>query len=369
MSILVEGWSLDLDSTGTKSRNDYSLGMSILANNSGSVRADTKLGNQPDWRQHMKSAIRDVETLRERLSLPKNRQLGAEATATFPVFVPEPFLSRMQPGDLNDPLLRQVLPVSEEDESPQHFSKDPLNEAVSTLQPGLLQKYSGRVLLITTGACAVHCRYCFRRHFPYEHSPVSIKQWQSAIDQIASDPSIEEVILSGGDPLTIVDARLAELIKALNSIPHLKRLRIHTRLPIMIPQRVTNELVEMLVNGRLQPIVVIHSNHANELDESVALSIKRLTQAGVMLLNQTVLLRGINDQANALIQLSKRLLDLRVSPYYLHQLDPVIGASHFEVSKNTGIKLIEQMRGALPGYAVPRYVKELAGEPNKTVWA
>ena len=360
---------MSVDSTGTYSRNDYSLSMSILANNFDSVRADTEAEKQPNWRQLMKSAIRDVDTLRERLGLPENDQIGAKAISAFPVFVPEPFLKRMKRGDLGDPLLRQVLPVADEDASPQHFSTDPLDESGSTLQPGLLKKYAGRVLLNTTGACAVHCRYCFRRHFPYEHSPVSIEQWQPAIDQIAADDSIEEVILSGGDPLTIVDARLSELVAALNSIPHLQRLRIHTRLPIMIPQRVTNSLVEMLSKGRLQGMVVIHSNHANELDESVAIAIQKLVGAGVMMLNQTVLLRGVNDQAEALINLSKRLLNLQVLPYYLHQLDPVIGASHFEVAKETGLELVRQMREALPGYAVPRYVKELAGEPNKTIWA
>ena len=194
-------------------------------------------------------------------------------------------------------------------------------------------------------------------------------QWQSAIQQIAADETIEEVILSGGDPLTIVDPKLAELVAALDSIPHLKRLRIHTRLPIMIPARVTDGLVELLSQSRLQSFVVIHANHENELDDSVGVALGRLASAGVTLLNQSVLLRGINDNAEVLIGLSKRLLELRVLPYYLHQLDQVVGTSHFEVAPQRGVELIEQMRAALPGYAVPRFVKELPGEPNKTVWA
>jgi EF-P beta-lysylation protein EpmB len=338
--------------------------MAILATQPDSVRAGSST-----WKSQMKAAIRDVETLWERLELPMESVPRADAARLFPVFVPLPFLARMKPGDPNDPLLRQVLPFPDEDKSPEHFSQDPLGEAEATLQPGLLQKYAGRVLLVTTGACAVHCRYCFRRHFPYDAAPGSLVQWQPAIEEIADDPSIEEVILSGGDPLTSVDEQLAGLIGQLQQIPHLKRLRVHTRLPIMIPQRVTSRLVEILSGSRLQAIVVIHANHANEMDDSVDDAIKKLWSAGVTLLNQTVLLRGINDNANALIQLSRRLLDSRVMPYYLHQLDPVVGAAHFEVPKQRGVELIEAMRAELPGYAVPRYVKELAGEPNKTIWA
>lgn len=353
-----------VDSIGTGRGNDYSLIMAILATQSDSVRAGSGT-----WQQQMRWAIRDVDSLRERLDLPQDSSLGAESAAQFPVFVPLPLLTRMTPGDWNDPLLKQVLPVRSEDHSPPGFSLDPLGESAATLTPGLLQKYAGRVLLVTTGACAVHCRYCFRRHFPYTESPTSPTQWEPAIAQIAADDSIEEVILSGGDPLTIVDQQLEKLVDRLKQIRHLKRLRIHTRLPIMIPQRITERLVELLGNGPLKPIVVIHANHANELDDSVAAALKKLLKAQVMLLNQTVLLRGINDDAKTLTELSQRLLDCHVLPYYLHQLDPVIGTSHFEVKAERGVELIEQMRAALPGYAVPRYVKELDGEPSKTVWA
>jgi EF-P beta-lysylation protein EpmB len=339
--------------------------MTILASQSDSVRAASGT-----WQQQMKWAIRDVKTLLERLELPLNLlEQNPEAAKQFPVFVPLPLLERMKVGDLDDPLLRQVMPLLAEDHSPKHFSIDPLGESAATLQPGLIQKYSGRVLLVTTGACAVHCRYCFRRHFPYDESPSSPSQWEPAIKQISADSSIEEVILSGGDPLTIVDEQFEKLVVRLSQIEHLKRLRIHTRLPIMIPQRVTDRLLSMLESSRLQTFVVIHSNHANELDEQVKRSIGRMIKSGVTMLNQTVLLRGVNDADGVLIDLSKRLLECRVLPYYLHQLDPVIGTSHFEVAKSRGIELIKQMRAALPGYAVPRYVKELEGEPNKTIWA
>ena len=336
--------------------------MSILASHSDSVRAGS-------WQSYLKSAIRDVDSLVQALDLPIDSAYGARAEQTFPVFVTLPFLSRMNRGDRNDPLLRQVLPLADEDESSEKFSADPLDEAGATLRPGLLQKYEGRVLLITTGACAIHCRYCFRRHFPYSESPSSPAQWQPAIDQIAANASIEEVILSGGDPLMLVDQSLRQLVEQLAEIKHLKRLRVHTRLPIMIPDRVTDELIEILTMGSLHPFVVIHANHANEIDTNVENAMAKLSANGITLLNQTVLLRGINDDVDALVKLSKQLLGCRVLPYYLHQLDPVIGAAHFEVPRERGLQLIERMRSQLPGYAVPRYVKELAGEPSKTVWA
>jgi EF-P beta-lysylation protein EpmB len=224
-------------------------------------------------------------------------------------------------------------------------------------------------LLITTGACAVHCRYCFRRHYPYSEGPRSIDDWQPAIDRLAADPSIDEVLLSGGDPLTLVDEQLAELARRLAEIPHLRRLRIHTRLPIVIPQRVTSELLDWLSGTRLAPIMVVHANHPQEIDAATAGALTKLIDAGVPVLNQSVLLRGVNDHAEALIDLSRRLIDLRVMPYYLHQLDRVQGAAHFEVPISRGLELVAQMRAALPGYAVPRYVQEIAGDAHKRVLA
>jgi EF-P beta-lysylation protein EpmB len=271
--------------------------------------------------------------------------------------------------DPADPLLRQVLPLGEEVVPQAGFVADPVGDDSAKLSAGLLQKYQSRALLITTGACAVHCRYCFRRHFPYSESPRSPADWQPALDRIAADPAIDEVLLSGGDPLTLVDAQLAELARRIADIPHVQRLRIHTRLPIVIPQRVTEELIGWLRGTRLAPIVVVHANHPQEIDEVAAAALSRLVDRGIPVLNQAVLLRGVNDNAEALIGLSRRLVRLRVMPYYLHQLDRVAGAAHFEVPIARGLELIELLRRALPGYAVPRYVQEIAGENHKHVLA
>ena len=338
--------------------------MSILANKTDLVRAGSGT-----WQDQMKWAIRDLRGLQEALGLAEEGGLQHAAEAEFPVFAPLPYLSRINRSDTGDPLLRQIWPSGNEMESPVHFSTDPLGESDATKSFGMLQKYKGRVLLVTTGACAVHCRYCFRRHFPYEQAPKSMLQWEPTLAEIAADKSIDEVILSGGDPLTLVDHSLARLISRIDDITHVKRIRFHTRLPIMIPQRVTDALLEILANSRCQMIVVIHANHANELDLSVEQSLGQIADSGALLLNQAVLLREVNDSLEALKDLSERLLSCRVLPYYLHQLDPVRGAAHFEVDINKGLQLISELRSCLPGYAVPRYVQELRGEPNKTVLA
>ncbi len=318
----------------------------------------------------MRRAIRDPDELCRRLELPASiGNRAAEAARKFPVFVPLEFLARMRAGDPHDPLLRQVLPLDAELAAAPGFGRDPVGDANATLTPGLLQKYQSRALLITTGACAVHCRYCFRRHFPYDSAPNSPESWQPAVDRIAADRSIDEVILSGGDPLTLVDARLADLVERLAAIGHVRRLRVHTRLPVMIPSRVTDAMLDWLLGSRLTPIVVIHANHARELDATVAAAVARLVDAGIVVLNQSVLLRGVNDTADALVELSHRLLDLRVVPYYLHQLDRVAGAAHFEVSIEKGVALIGDIRARLPGYAVPRYVQEVPGDLSKRVLA
>jgi EF-P beta-lysylation protein EpmB len=219
--------------------------------------------------------------------------------------------------------------------------------------------------MVTTGACAVHCRYCFRRHFPYDEGPRSLADWEPAIRQIESDTSIEEVILSGGDPLTLVDEMLARLGERISRIEHVERLRIHTRLPIVIPQRATNSLIDWLAGTRLAPIVVIHANHPAEIDGDVAAALGKLVDAGVPVLNQAVLLRGVNDDADVLVDLSRRLVNLRVMPYYLHQLDRVVGAAHFEVPIERGREIMRQLEARLPGYAVPRYVQEIPGRHHK----
>lgn len=321
-----------------------------------------------DWQREFRDAIRDPVELCRRLQLPESLHDPAIAAAkSFPVFVTSSYIDRMRLGDLNDPLLRQVLPLIDELESPNGFSTDPVDDLSFKQQPGLLQKYRGRVLLITTGLCAIHCRYCFRRHFPYDEEPRSLERWKPALDEIRADDSIHEVILSGGDPLSLNDRKLAWLVEQLDEIPHLQRLRIHTRLPIVLPSRVTDDLVDWMSTTRLTTYFVLHANHANELDDAVWQSVKRLRSTGAVLLNQAVLLRGVNDSVQALHHLCESLSDHGVLPYYLHQLDRVQGAAHFEVPVERGMELISALRGQLPGYAVPRYVQENSGEPNKTV--
>lgn len=319
------------------------------------------------WQTAMKQAVRDPRELCRLLDLPDQFIAPAIAAAkSFPLFVPRSYLARMQPGDPHDPLLRQVLPLGDELLSVEGFTSDPVGDLPASRSPGFLQKYHGRALLVTTGACAVHCRYCFRRHFPYTQTPRSVSEWSGAIDQIAADTSLREVILSGGDPLTLVDPLLSALTARLAEIPHLKILRVHTRLPLMIPERIDRALLDWLCGSRLTPIVVIHANHPAELQGAAADAISRLVDAGVPVLNQTVLLRGVNDDLETLVILSERLTELRAMPYYLHQLDHVAGAAHFEVSPARGLQLIAGMRQRLPGYAVPRYVVEQAGQSHKT---
>ena len=318
----------------------------------------------------MRLAVRDAAELVAAIELPSDLIDPARRTAAgFPLFAPWPYIRRMAKGDAADPLLRQVLPVAAELEEQAGFVADPVGDGSALLSAGLLQKYESRALLIATGACAVHCRYCFRRHYPYSESPRAPADWQPALDRIAADPAIDEVILSGGDPLTLVDVQLAELARRIAAIGHVRRLRVHTRLPIVIPARVTGELIAWLRGTRLAPVVVVHANHAQEIDAECAEALSRLVDAGIVVLNQAVLLRGVNDSADALIDLSRRLVDLRVMPYYLHQLDRVAGAAHFEVPIARGLELVAAMRRALPGYAVPRYVQEVAWEGHKRVLA
>ena len=335
--------------------------MTILANHQNFVRAGMT------WGQHMKQAIRDPETLAKCLNLPIQAICQEQSQSDFPLFVPLPYLSRIELGNRQDPLLLQVLPTTDENSIEPGYSADPLQEKTSSLGPGLLQKYDSRVLLVTTGACAIHCRYCFRREFPYSGSPRSLEAWKPSLQKIQSDPTVSEVILSGGDPLTLVDSLLEQLINRIESIDHITRLRIHTRLPVVIPQRVTETLTEMIRKTRLHFVVVIHTNHANELDEEVKMALQELNSAGAILLNQSVLLRNVNDSVNALKQLSERLIECGVTPYYLHQLDKVNGAGHFHVSVETGLQLIEKLRAQASGYLVPRYVQEVPGAKNKTV--
>lgn len=272
----------------------------------------------------------------------------------------------MQPGNPHDPLLRQVLPLDDELLDVAGFTSDAVGDAATEIAPGLLHKYQGRALLVTTGVCAVHCRYCFRRHYPYAEAPRQLADWEPAFTALESDTTIHEVLLSGGDPLTLTDARLSALLDRLEAIPHLRRLRIHTRLPIVLPERITTGLLERLRNSRLTPWIVVHANHPHEIVADCAEGLWEIVRAGISTLNQTVLLRGVNDTADVLVELSERLIDLGVMPYYLHQLDRVRGAAHFEAPEETGRALIAELRRRLPGYAVPKYVREIAGQPFKT---
>jgi len=322
-----------------------------------------------DWHQSLARAIRDPAELLRRLGLSESPELSLiPQQIPFPLLVPESFLARMRPGDRVDPLLLQVLPTSLELSDAEGFTSDPVNDLEFRKAPGLLQKYDGRALLIATGSCAVHCRYCFRRNYPYTAEPHRLDDWVPALEILRKDSSIREVLLSGGDPLMLTDQRLGDLIRHLEDIPHLRRLRIHSRLPIVLPDRVTPELLDILTGTRLNVVMVVHSNHAAELAGDCAAAIQRLTSGlSGMVLNQAVLLRGVNDSVEALCALSERLIELRVIPYYLHQLDRVSGTAHYEVSLETGRRLVAELRRRLPGYAVPRYVREVAGELHKTV--
>ncbi len=315
-----------------------------------------------DWQADLAGAVRDGAELCRLLELPSSL---AAAPGEWPVLVPRPYLARITAGDPRDPLLLQVLPRPEENESPSGFSTDPLCEATGPPAPGVLWKYRGRALIVATGRCGVHCRFCFRRHFPFPSSPPDLVTYEPALERIAREKSLHEVILSGGDPLMMDDDRLGELVGRLAEIAHLRRVRIHTRMPIVIPSRVTTELVERLRRARLAPIMVVHVNHPAEIDRPVADALGRLIDAGIPILSQSVLLHGVNDDADVLAELFERLVDLRVMPYYLHQLDRVAGAAHFEVAEEEGRRLVESLRARLPGYAVPRYVREVPGAPGK----
>lgn len=316
------------------------------------------------WRRSLAGAIRSTSELLQRLELSHDTS-PLQAERDFPVLVPQSYLARMRPRDPQDPLLLQVLPRPEEGVAVPGFQHDPVGDLTARQVPGLLQKYQGRTLLITTGACAIHCRYCFRRHYPYSDDPHGLAQWEPALQAIRSDASIREVLLSGGDPLVLPDEQLSRLIDEIEGIPHVERLRIHSRLPIVLPDRINAELICRLTQSPLTVVVVVHANHARELVGDCADALDRLRQAGLTVLNQTVLLKGVNDSVEALAELSERCIELGVVPYYLHQLDRVSGAAHFEVPVEQGQQLIQSLRERLPGYLVPRYVTEVAGEFSK----
>jgi L-lysine 2,3-aminomutase len=292
--------------------------------------------------------------------------ISAQAQDQFALRVPRGFAAKMRVGDINDPLLRQVLPLHEELLQVTGFSLDAVGDLAARQLPGVLHKYHGRALLVTTGACAINCRYCFRRHFPYAEENAASNQWQQAIDYLANDRSISELLLSGGDPLSLSTAKLQSLVSQLKPLPHIKRLRFHTRLPIVLPERIDAEFIAWLGSLPYQLVFVVHANHANELDEPVASALRALGRAGATVLNQSVLLRGVNDSSEELAALSERLFDAGVLPYYLHQLDKVQGAAHFEVPIDRAIAIMVELMARLPGYLVPKLVQEVSGQPNKT---
>lgn len=319
------------------------------------------------WKRLLSEAVRDAGELCRLLGLPES--VAAEAAAAqgaFPLLVPRGFVARMRPADPRDPLLLQVLPVAAETSRPPGYVDDPLEERGAVASPGLVRKYAGRALVLVTGGCAVNCRYCFRRSFPYAEAGATQAGLAEAVSALADDARLEEVILSGGDPLLLDDDRLARLVERLEAIPHLQRLRIHSRLPIVLPERVTPRLVDLLDATRLEAVLVVHANHAAELDATVAAALERLARGGVRLFNQAVLLAGVNDSVESLVALSRRLVSCRVAPYYLHLLDRVTGAAHFEVADERAVALHAAIREQLPGYAVPRLVREIPGEPSKT---
>ncbi|MEJ2396337.1 MAG: EF-P beta-lysylation protein EpmB [Candidatus Thiodiazotropha sp.] len=321
----------------------------------------------PAWQQALTEAFTDLPSLLAYLEL-EQTPLAAELLAArqFSLRVPRAFADLMQPGDPLDPLLRQVLPLAEETAQLPGFSENPVGDREAEVTPGLLHKYPGRALIVATGACAVHCRYCFRRHYPYASGSASPRQWSAILDYLQTHPEIEEVILSGGDPLMVSDERLADWLAQLAALPHLKRLRLHTRLPVVLPLRITPALVELLSASRLQTLVVIHANHANELSVDVERSLTTLKAAGITLLNQAVLLKGVNDTVASLTDLSESLFRLGVLPYYIHLLDRVAGAAHFEVEEQQAVTLLQAVQKRLPGYLVPKLVREIPGELSKT---
>ena len=331
-------------------------------------------GTSPPWRTGAWKAL-FAEAVTDRNELLAMLQLedkpGPDAIASacavpqFPLRVPRGFVRRMRIGDSADPLLLQVLPTAREEQVVEGFAADPLGERHRASAGGILRKYRGRVLLVVVGACAVHCRYCFRRHFPYTGGTSVHAGWEAALERIAADPSLEEVILSGGDPLVVDDTQLDRAVRQLARIPHLRRLRVHSRLPVVLPQRVDSALLEWLTGTRLQTVMVVHANHANEIGEDVVRAVSCLRDRGVLVLNQAVLLRGVNDSARALRDLSVALFEAGVLPYYLHLLDRVAGAAHFDVDEATARVLMRELAANLPGYLVPRLVREVPGAPAK----
>lgn len=324
------------------------------------------ISTEKTWQQQLAQCITDPEKLLEYLDIPPaDYRNSFAARKLFPVRVPLPFVMRMEQGNPNDPLLRQVMTSQDEFIEQTGFSNDPLAEQQPPL-PGLLHKYKNRVLLMVRTACAINCRYCFRRHFPYQDNSIGREQLDDIAQYVNQDSQINEVILSGGDPLMANDNHLEKLIKLIEPIEHVTRLRIHTRLPVVIPARVTNQLLELFSCSRLNVVMVLHINHANEIDSSLRAAIAQMKHAGVTILNQAVLLKSINDDVQSQVDLSETLFDAGVLPYYLHLLDKVNGAVHFDSDEQQAIAMMHQLYKKLPGFLVPKLVREIGGQAHKT---
>jgi EF-P beta-lysylation protein EpmB len=327
-----------------------------------------QVSNNNDWQHALRNAVTRPDELLHLLNLPKELLPAAESAAElFPLRVPREFVSRIKVGNVNDPLLRQILPIHLEHSEVDGYSSDPLDEASASPVPGVVHKYKDRVLLITSGACAINCRYCFRRHYPYDANQLGGGQWQQALLYIRENTDLKEVIFSGGDPLVTSDTRLQRMLNDLESIEHLERVRFHTRFPVVIPSRVTEQFCQILLDSRLSSVVVLHINHSNEIDKSLGDSISRLKSAGVTVLNQAVLLKGVNDTANELANLSRELFSHGALPYYLFLFDPVAGASHFDVGDEEGLAIYKELQAELPGFLLPKLAKEIPGRTSKTL--
>jgi EF-P beta-lysylation protein EpmB len=331
------------------------------------ITQNTPFREALSWLDYLAEATNDPEKLLEQLNLPKERfKQDIAARRLFPLRVPQPFIEKMEKGNPHDPLFLQVMSSQQEFFQTAGFSRDPLQEQQSAV-PNILHKYHNRVLLMVKGGCAINCRYCFRRHFPYQDNKGNKQNWQTALDYIAQHREIEEVIFSGGDPLMAKDHELDWLLTALEQIEHVKTVRIHTRLPVVIPQRITSQLCQRLQQSRLNKVLVTHINHPNEIDRTLAMYLDRLRAVNVVLLNQSVLLKGVNDNAEVLKKLSDKLFSVGVLPYYLHLLDKVQGAGHFYLDDQQALAIYRQLQKISSGYLVPKLAREIAGEPNKTL--
>ena len=321
----------------------------------------------PSWQKELVNAVKNPVQLLQLLEIaPETAQLSEIARKSFAMIVPMPFINKMKKGDITDPLLQQVLPIKNEELISEGYSLDPLGEHQNGIQ-GALHKYKSRILLILKSGCAVNCRYCFRRHFPYQDNNLNKQQFAEVLKYLKDHPEVNEVILSGGDPLMSKDEFLQFIVSELDKLPQLKRLRIHTRLPVVIPQRITDDLCQILKSSRLKVIFVLHINHANEIDSLFSEAMQKLHQAGIQLLNQSVLLKGVNDNCGALVKLSEALSQVNILPYYLFLLDKVQGAQHFDLTTERALQLMKEISVELPGYLVPKLSREIAGEKSKTL--